>query len=321
MEALFFNSIFENLKSRNIFVDTKTIQPFKHQGWMSSVFIAESNIGKLVIHSANLVNEHKRNLVWEKFKGLAPLLDLHQEIPTSNFCYIVVHEGNLILAQKFINGIPCGKRILKQGVISDQWTYDQIEIVKKVLNILADTHNITLKGFGWPILNDEQLNGKYKTWQGFLATESVRWVETINQTDQKLGSKPIKGLEKSINILVKQINYAGPAVLAHGDAINPSNILLKDNKEIALIDWEWSIAADPAWEFCDLGWWELVNRKKLSQYFETAKIVDEQEITNFLNRIKLYIPLWLLWGTHMHAEDISSEVYQALRLLLIQKIN
>jgi thiamine kinase-like enzyme len=108
--------------------------------------------------------------------------------------------------------------------------------------------------------------------------------------------------------------------LVHGDAINPSNILVQDKNKIKLLDWEWSVAADPAWEFCDLGWWPLNNMQTMSDYFEASGIKTSLKQKEFLNRIKLYIPLWLLWGTYMHANDSKSDIYIALRKLLLKEV-
>jgi thiamine kinase-like enzyme len=320
MQPLILNSIAKELKDKGIIINIDTVKPYKYQGWMSSVFTAESNIGTLIIHLANLVEEHKLNKVWEKFSGLSALLTAHPEIPTSTIQYVTFLKGKLILVQNFICGNPCGKRILSQGIFSDQWNFEQQDIRKKILITLAHIHNLHLDDFGWPTLKDDALSGGHKTWKEFFKIESPRWIVAVKKKDLGLKNIPIENLETLIKTLVDQIDYAGPSVLVHGDAINPGNIILRENKKIFLIDWEWSIAADPAWEFCDLGWWPWLGKEYLKPYFETANLINEEKKENFLKRVNLYIPFWLLWGACMHTNDEQPEVYLGLRQLLINKL-
>lgn len=313
--------VLEELKSKNIIIDLGTIKAHEHQGWMSSVFIVQSNIGPLIIHSANMVEEHKRNKVWEKFFGLSTLLASRHEIPTPAFHYTGLVHGKLILVQDFFDGTPAGKRILNGETISDEWSVPRAAIVKKILVALTAIHKVHLKNFGWPVLDGELLGGKFKTWQDFLAIESPNWIRIIIETDQKLKLSPSKNLETFIMKTLDQVDYSGPSVLVHGDAINPSNILINKDHEVTILDWEWSIAGDPAWEFCDLGWWPLLNTSSMAAYFKAARIESEKETENFLRRVRLYIPLWLLWGTYMHANDVTPNVYMALRKLLIASLS
>ncbi len=138
--------------------------------------------------------------------------------------------------------------------------------------------------------------------------ESPRWLESVREADERLQCHPIEGFAVSIKSIINKVEYAGPSVLVHGDAMNPSNILIAKDGSISLLDWEWSIAADPAWEFCDLGWWTIIDSEKND--------LDPEIVA----RARLYIPLWLLWGVHMHAKDINPEIYLALRQLLADRL-
>jgi len=288
---------------------------------MSTVFVVKSNIGPLIIHVSSLVKEHRRNRVWEKFFGLADLIAAYPEIPAPTIRYAGLLNSKFILVQNFLDGSPAGKRILENNIISDNWRLDRAEIIKKILRALSAAHEIKFKKFGWPGLKTNRLEGRYKTSKEFFGKEAPRWIETIKKADKKFSNKitPIKELDLFAQKIIARINYAGPAVLVHGDAVNPSNILVNNKKEILLLDWEWSTIADPAWEFCDLGWWPLLNQKVFSPYFKARGIEDILQKENFLERARLYAPLWLLWGTHMHAHDSSPDVYLALHKLLVDR--
>ena len=309
--------LLEQLKRKGIFISAKTIKKHQYQGWMSIVFTADSNIGPLIIHLVRLVEEHKRNKVWEKFSGLAKIFAHNPEVPTARILYAGIIEDTFALVQNYLTGVPAGKRILEKNVISDVWQANKNITVQKILYALTKIHKMQLKGFGWPVLANDSLAGPHKTWKMFFKKEVPRWTGVILETDRKLSEKSeVQNLEPLAQKIVAQIDYNGPAALIHGDAINPNNVLINNDNKIFLLDWEWSICGDPAWEFCDLGWWNLSDRKNLSAYFKALGVKDASEQEYFLRRIRLYIPLWLLWGTQMHAHDSDLSVYLALRKLL-----
>jgi thiamine kinase-like enzyme len=317
-----FKVIFKNLSKKGIFILTETLKSYKHQGWMSKVFVVESNHGPLIIHLVNLVREHHLNKVWDKFYGLSKILSSHQNIPTPHILYTELIGKTFVLTQNFSFGIRAGKRILKEDVISDKWEVNKKNILPNILQILAGIHKIQFTGFGWPVLSGSSLKGKYTTWKKFLEYSYPLWLKELHRTDRRLSLKnPLAvSLDKFIKETVEHIDYLGPAVLVHGDAINPGNLLICDKRKLMLVDWEWSIFADPAWEFCDLGWWKLIDINTLSIYFKISNIRKKSEKIDFINRINLYIPLWLLWGAYMHAHDSKPDVYIALRKLLLKRM-
>jgi thiamine kinase-like enzyme len=317
-----FKVIFKNLSMRGIFVLAETLRNHKHQGWMSRVFVVESNQGPLIIHLVNLVKEHRLNKVWDKFHGLSKILSLHKNIPTPNILYSKLIGKTFVLTQNFSSGIRAGKRIIKGDIISDKWEINKKNVLPIILHALANIHKIRPKGFGWPILHSSLLKGKYFTWKKFLEYNYMLWLKELHRADRRLAlENPLAvSLDKFIKETVERIDYSGPSVLVHGDAINPGNLLIRNKNKLTLVDWEWSIFADPAWEFCDLGWWKLTDIKTLSPYFKSSSIRKNSEKIDFLNRVNLYVPLWLLWGAYMHAHDSKPDVYIALRKLLLKRM-
>jgi thiamine kinase-like enzyme len=301
----------------------ETLSKYKYQGWMSTVFVVKSNKGPLIIHAVNPVKEHLRNKVWNKFYGLSKILSSHPEIPTPKILYSKLVGKTSVLVQNFSSGSRAGKRVLIDGIISDKWSRGKKEILPYILLNLAKIHKINFRGFGWPLLCGHSLRGGYLTWKNFFESNYPTWIKKIYESDSKSSIKDprIKMLDKFIKETIDKINYSGPSVLVHGDSINPSNILIGNKNKITLLDWEWSIAADPAWEFCDLGWWKSINIRTLEPYFKASRIRKKSEKIDFLNRIRLYIPLWLLWGAYMHSNDSEPTVYISLRKLLSKIIS
>lgn len=290
---------------------------------MSNVFIAKSNKGSLIIHLINPIKEHRDNKVWDKFYGLSKTLPLYPQIPAPYILYSELIGKTLVLTQNFVSGTRAGKRILKKTIISDKWNAKREDVLPNILVALANIHKINLKRFGWPTLRHSSLlKGKYATWKSFFEYNYPLWLNKLHKADKRLFLEPFPKtlLNKFIKEIVKSINYSGPSVLVHGDAINPSNIIVRYKNKITLVDWEWSILADPAWEFCYLGWWKITDIKTLKPYFKASGIRKNSERINFINRINLYIPLWLLWGAYMHANDSKPDIYIALRKLLLEKI-
>lgn len=320
--SVIFNPLFKNLSKKGIFVLAETLKSHKHQGWMSDVFVVESNKGPLIIHLINPVKEHQLRKVWDKFHGLSKILSSHPDIPTPSIVYFELIGKTFVLTQKYAPGIRAGKRILEGTTISDRWRTKKKHILPKILRVLACVHKIHFKKFGWPILHGSLLEGEYTTWRNFFEHNCPLWLKELHRADRRFSLESLSTvpLDTFIKETVKNIDYSGSPVLIHGDAINPSNILIHDKNKITLIDWEWSILADPAWEFCDLGWWKLTNLDTLTPYFKASNIKKKSEKTDFLNRINLYVPLWLLWGAYMHADDPDPAIYIALRKLLIEKI-
>lgn len=305
--------IISRLTQEGVVVSPESIQKHQHQGFMSTVYTADSSEGKLVLQVTRLVDEHRRNKVWNKFKGLASILDSHPEIPTSRFLLADVIDDQLAVAQTFLEGERAGQRVLRGVEIIDEWSAREEEILPEVLRVLATLHTITLDSFGWQATNvGEKVTSP--TWREFIERESPAWVASLS-ADESLHSR----LEAWVVEVTPQLSYAGPAVLVHGDAINPSNVLTRESG-VALLDWEWSIGADPAWEFGDLGWAPYRSVEALAPYFD-ARGVSADERAAFVKRTHLYAPLWLLWGTAMHARDDDRQIYEALKTSLLQALD
>ena len=318
-----FARFFSQLKRRGIFVDIPSLKKHKHQGLMSTVYTMDSSQGELVVHVIKPTEEWVRQRIWEKLMGVGNLLSKFPEIPTSKFLLNGKLGNKYFVVQKKLEGKPAGKRTLIYDAVVDVWLGKKAEIyIPQIQKIVARVHKIKLSGYGWLQVTEGKARGRHKSWREFFEKEIPLWLKSVSSGDARLGENrelksSFKKIKKLAYEIIKKVPHVSP-VLVHGDAINPSNVLVRKNKVVGLLDWEWSIVGDPAWEFCDCGWWPLLNEKSLRSYFEEMGYKKVQ-IENFLKRARLYRLLWILWGAHMHAKDKSIVLYRTLRKMLSEE--
>lgn len=320
-----FKAIFAKLKAQGIIVDPSKLQKHKHQGLMSTVYTVDSNRGELVVHLIRPASEWLRQRIWEKLLGIGNVLTHYPELPVAPVFISGKLGGTYFLVQKRLPGTPAGKRAISGTDVVDTWVGNSSKVlVPQIQKLLGKTHAIPCHGYGLLVLQKGKVKGKFKTWKGFFETESRQWLKNIQKADtltdnpQELRQSYAAAVAYVKNFL-KNVPKTKPSLI-HGDAINPSNILIKNKKVTGLIDWEWSLAGDPAWEFCDPGWWKLINKKSLKPYFKEAgkhRKIDEDE---FIRRIRAYIPLWIMWGCHLHSGNPKGILYTVLRLMLTQHL-
>lgn len=307
----------EALRAQNFRMDNNSLRLHEHQGWMSTVYTASSEMGRLVIHVSPLISEHLHNRVWEKFGGLREIFDAHPEIQTPRIVCVKRVKNFLLLVQVFVLGKRAGFRQLERGKCIDKWDIEPLFIRPRVLLELSKVHSIPIPKFGWPHTDRDPLRGTHDRWRDFLGESSRRWLGTIESIEE---DSFVSRLRAFVNNIMLGIEYEGGAVLVHGDSINPGNIIVDEENKVTLLDWEWAIAADPAWEFCDIGWHETLRVGDLETYFKERQVNDRNMQRAFIRRALHYIPLWLLWGMHMHAEDSDNRIYTALKFLLEEEI-
>ncbi len=315
--------ISKKLARTGVSIDTKKIKKHSHQGLMSTVYVTPSTQGELMVHLIKPAPEWVHQRIWEKILGIGNMLANYPNLPVSRVLLSGKIGATYFLVQERLPGKPAGRRAISKAKVVDTWATNSAHaIVPQIQKFLAKTHAIRCKGYGMPVLRNGKLEGKYKTWEDFFATETPRWLRNIKRADART-SNPGE-LTPSYKVAVsytrdflKKVPVVTPS-LVHGDVINPSNLLVQNKKITGIIDWEWSLFADPAWEFCDIGWWPLINKKSLSPYLKEVKKhrkVDEDE---FIERVHRYIPLWIMWGCNLHSNNPKGILYSVLRALLQQ---
>jgi aminoglycoside phosphotransferase (APT) family kinase protein len=316
-----FEIIKTKLQEEGVLIDEQTLQKNVDQGFMSTVYMVESDQGELVIHIIKPASEWVRQRIWEKLRGVGDILKNYSDLPVSPVFLSGEIEDKYFLVQKKLSGKPAGKRGISTTEVVDNWNDDASQFfVPQIQRLLAVVHSLPCEGYGMPVLQNGKLQGSYDSWEEFFNEELPRWLKSIDQGDAnsnnpEIGMASRKAAAMYVQDFLTRIPPTQPSIV-HGDAINPSNILTDGKKITGLIDWEWSLFGDPAWEFCDPGWWPFITKESLQPYFIEAKkhaALDEDE---FLRRVHLYIPLWMMWGCQLHSENPNGPIYQVLRLML-----
>ena len=305
-----FSKIYSKLKHKGIVPYILSLRRHKAQGFMSNVYALDSSEGKLIVHLNKIHDEQRRQQVWEKIAVVGNILEKFSEIPTATILLSGTIEQKYFIVQKMLNGKVAGERILKKNLFIDIWRIWSNNLGKDIEKTIACIHQIPVKGYGWIINQDGTLKGSYESWDKFLESEVNTWSKTIKQFENStiLVEKLLKHFK------INKLKFAiKKSFLVHGDITNPGNILIHDKKVVGFLDWEWSLAGDPAWEFA------LNNRYSLNTYFNSFKDkLNQKEEKSFLERARLYEPLLLMWALHMHSKDRTPEIYQAARNHLIK---
>ncbi len=304
-----FQKIFARLKKKGIVLKKNSLEKHHTAGFMSHVYFADSNRGKLVIHIHTIHQEQKRQKIWEKILVIGKLLDSFPELPTSS----VVLSGTLgrdtyFIVQKFLPGRATGKRVLQKNLFIDIWEAWSKKLEQNIEETIARVHQIPVIGYGWIENRGGIPRGKYKSWLQFLESEFALWFKSVVRAEQNsnLANAVKKHFEKN-----KKRFAIKKSFLVHGDLSNPGNILVRGGNVTGVVDWEWSLAGDPAWEFA------FNNRLSLHTYFNSfTHTFTKKEKKDFLERARLYEPLFLMWAMHVHSGDKNS-LYKALKNHLI----
>lgn len=303
----------ELLAKQSIIISPKSLKICEHQGFMSTGYVANSNLGRILVQVTQPNDEHLETETWNKYNSISKILSARPWINGSMILYSGLHGQKFVTVQKFLVGVPAGKRLITGEEVIDNWDY--MHVRHHLLQELGYIHQISFDHFGWRVTDCEVSSSKkFYTWKDFLSSESFRWLNRIETAEPQVSRQ----LRKFILEQVEGVSYDGPAVLVHGDAANPGNILVCRSK-IALIDWEFCISADPAWEFCDIGWRPYRSIHGLKPYFD-VRMIEPRERVDFLRRVESYEAIWLTWNTSMHARDQDLTLYKTFRLALLEKM-
>lgn len=287
-----------------------------HQGYMSHVYKLPSSSGNLIINIAKPTKQHILHKTWEKLQAISLLMREKTNLPVSEMILAERTKNNFFTVQLELPGKTAGKRSITGYVVVDKWFRNKKYLINEVQKIMAEIHKIRLAGFGWPVVKNGKLRGKHGTWPEFFREETEYWLKSLKQVEKRRNyarnlSDDTASYSKKISRLIPE----SPACLIHGDLANPSNLLVRNNEITGVLDWEWSIIGDPAWEFCDPGWEKNINDIGLEPYFR-ARNLKKEERARFLRNIVLFRPLWCLFETHVHADDEDPLISDTLHVLL-----
>lgn len=304
------NNIIASIDFLNLKIDWDSLKRNEFQGFMSDVYTLNArDWARYICHKIFINGEHTRRNFPESLKALSDSFTRWILKKTPHYYFIELHDGYLYTLQKHIRGIPSGKRILRDGKIIDSYSPSITEhYQEELLRFLANLHELPVLGSGpYRMWEQEILTWTHSSWKDFIFDSIEFWIE-----ESHLDGKQ----EKFIRELLETITWSSNNTLLHGDITNPSNILIGNDNSIAwVIDWEWSLIWDAAWEFANLWWRELLKSPMSNIYFRKRRFSTEEQ-SLFIEKVKKYHILWLLWWTSLHSRDREKNLFQVLRQYL-----
>lgn len=302
---------FDALRSRGIEVDLSTFERHPFQGYMSEVYTLRSNIGRLVVHVMRITHAQEHIRAWEKLVPLSRVVRSIQGVPVSEVIFSQRFSGYFVVVQKFLEGENLGRRAISLEGFDDTWGEPREAHLSQLVEIIAKFHQAPVSGFGWLRADGDGIKGEYPTWSSFLDVEIPYWIQHIEKAEEIRKSSDdgfLDLLQRYIKSVRGDIEYDGPPRLVHGDLTNPSNILVKDGRVTGIVDWEYSMAGDPAWEFA------VQSPYSLDEYFRLMPELQTQESQErFKRRRKIYSGLAFVLWLYTHSWNPEGELYRWIR--------
>jgi aminoglycoside phosphotransferase (APT) family kinase protein len=231
-------------------------------------------------------------------------------------------RGVIVNVQERLPGNIAGTATIVDTSIIYTWLQDKATLMPQIQRMLGEIHSIPVSGFGLPIEKSGKFMGTSATWQECLLEKMSLWLDGLKP------GRSLRALEKNlhsdIDAYAKQFHLVDPVCnkgsLVHGDMGNPSNVLGDQEVVTGIIDWEFALIGDPAWEFCDEGWVETIRETQLDSYFQACNIGIEKQRQAFLRRILLYRPLQCLMWLYVHRNDEDPVIFDTCVALLRKDI-
>lgn len=284
------------LRMQQVDVFIATLKLFSEHGFMSKLATVESNHGTLLLHLTIPVKEHLQQQTYSKVVAVSQLLSKHGDFPEASVLFgKVFPPGYIVTVQTLLPGRPMGYRSVSNDTILDHYRRGTKQLLREVFALLAHLHHNRIPGYGFLITKNGRIQGKYTTWEEFLRRDARRWLRNLH-----IRSLQREQIQQHLNMFFQKhhalLQWKGGRLL-HGDMVNPSNVLVENGMITGIVDFEWALSGDPAWEFAFSGPGNL-----RSYFHETRLRGDLYDATTFRKKIQLYRVLWLLWGANVHVK-------------------
>lgn len=294
-----------NVSLSGISLDVTSATLLTTQGLNSIALGIDASFGPAVLHiNKRPLKEGRLQKVPKKMKAIAEFLSLDSAIPTARI-YAIGHlkDGGYYILQNRMVGETVGSQTIKDDEVVPVYAHpDSEKVMVEAERMFAALHSKSLTTrFGHVTVDAEGgLTAPYATWREFIHAGSQRWLLELEQA--KLRDAGYDALLLAARAHVSRLEEKYDDVFAwdtpcfvHGD-LNPGNILTNGGKVTAILDFEWAVSGDPAWEFA------------FAATFPTAAYysVSAETPASLERRKGVYRFFWLLWGAnvHVHNDDL-----------------
>ena len=318
MHTEHITTILDLLASSGIEHDPQSIAKHHAQGIMSHVYTISSRLGTLIIHYASFSPTQEHFHPWEKLKPISDFLRTIPGVPAAEVPLTVKLPHHYIVVQKMLPGHSAGNITMQNDEIVIEWNEPPEHYEQRIEEIVAAIHATPLKGFGNLIIKEGILRGEHDSWEQFLTTEVPFWIEGIAHADT-VHNIPHDGVPESISAFFhKVLPFITPlerASLVSFDIMNPSNILVDNGEITGVVDWEWALAADPAWEF------SYANPFSRTHYFSRFPHLQNKESQDLFNKkVRIYEYLLHTMWTYGVSGTREGNIFSACRGRLKKKL-
>ena len=255
------------------------------KGAYSKTYLVKSSVGKLVIHVVQDSHTIEQFQNAERRFFLSQFLKHHPKVPTALMITYGQVEDTVYTVQEYMPG----KEI--------KHVKDEIEHLQHLAEIISYLHNVNLRGGGYLKFNGDKPEGIHTNWYLFLRRFTFFWFKSIYQYVTKENISESLSSESYVRIQSKLKKYFRKyktyfeglrCNLLHGD-LSLGNILIDGKRVSALIDLDFSMVGDPAWDFA---FRDHLHKNLLPLYFSEMRglgvDIDED---HFRFRISLYEPI------------------------------
>lgn len=174
-----FRKIFLQLKKTGVVVRPRTLRRHHVQGFMSHVFVIDSNKGKLIIHLNTIHPEQRRLKSWERVLSVGRFLDAYPNVPSAHVFLSGTIGKKYFIVQELLPGKVAGERLRKGDQFVDTWYHWSKKLGENIEKTIARIHAIPVRGSGWVIRRGDVFSGAYPSWHIFLERELHLWLKKI----------------------------------------------------------------------------------------------------------------------------------------------
>ncbi|MBY0110933.1 aminoglycoside phosphotransferase family protein [Patescibacteria group bacterium] len=291
--------------------DPASLHLYGTQGIMSEVYILTTSVGELVVHIKKITPEQRAFGMPDKLKIVSDATRAFPHLPLAEVLSCVDLSDHAVTIQHKLPGHAAGSIELRGNTTYMEWKEPVETVGPQVEAALAAIHaQVPTEGFGViESFADGRIHARYQSWKEFLMTEAPLWADAIAQkslvTNPEDDMRPL--FAQLFDRLFPLITYTGPSSLVCTDYINPSNVLMSDGKLSGLIDWEWALLADPAWDFT------YCSPYSLTTYFSEQGITSKEAQDDFRMRIRVCEMFVLLMWAYGTSNDPRSSLFIACK--------